>query len=83
VQVTADQLLDGTEIVLEEDGYRITPYRLAVPVGPVHFGITVRDSATVEDGILVDRMKVTWFGIPVARAEVRVRPTESRSRASS
>ena len=77
VQVTADPLLDGTDILLEEDGYRIVPYRVAIPVGPVHFGITVRDSATVDDGMLVNRLKVTWFGLPVALAELRVRPEPS------
>ena len=74
VRVTADPLLDGTQILLEEDGYRIAPYRVAIPVGPVHFGVTVRDSATVEDGTLVNRMRVSWFGLPVARVELRARP---------
>ena len=74
VRVTADPLLEGTEIFLEDDGYRIAPYLVAVPVGPVHFGVTVRDSATVEDGTLVKRMRVSWFGLPVARVELRARP---------
>jgi hypothetical protein len=76
VHVTADPLLDGTEILLEEDGYRILPYRMAIPVGPVHFGVTVRDRATVEDGTLVNRLKIRWFGLPVARVELRSRPEE-------
>ena len=83
LQITSDPLLDGTEILLEEDGYRILPYRVAVPVGPVHFGLRVRDSATVEDGTLVNTLKVSWFGLPVARVELRARPTETGSRASS
>jgi hypothetical protein len=74
VRVTADPLLDGTEILLEEDGYRIVPYRVSVPVGPIHFGVSVRDSATVDDGTLVNRLRVSWFGLPVARVERRVRP---------
>ena len=74
VRVTSDPLLDGTDILLEEDGYRIVPYRVAVPVGPVHFGVSVHDSATVEDGTLVNRLRVSWFGLPVARVELRVRP---------
>ena len=75
VTVTADPLLDGTEILLEENGYRIVPYRVAVPVGPVHFGVTVRDSAKMDNGTLVNVMRVSWFGLPVARIEVRVRST--------
>lgn len=73
VRITSDQLLDGTEILLEEDGYRIMPYRVAVPVGPVHFGVRVRDSATMRDGTLVNRLGVSWFGLPVARVELRAR----------
>jgi hypothetical protein len=50
------------------------PYRVAIPVGPVHFGLKVRDSATVEDGTLINRLKISWFGLPVARVELRARP---------
>ena len=78
VRVTSDPLLDGTDILLEEDGYRIVPYRVAIPVGPVHFGLTVRDSATFDDGILVNRLKIRWFGLPVARVELRARPEPAR-----
>ncbi len=74
VEVTADPLLDGTQILLEEDGYRIVPYRVAVAVGPVHFGVTVRDSATVQGGTLVNRQTISWFGLPVARVELRAKP---------
>jgi uncharacterized protein DUF998 len=74
LEVTADPLLDGTEILLQEDGYRIVPYRVAIPVGPVHFGLTVRDAATVRDGMLVNRLKISWFGLPVARVELRAEP---------
>jgi hypothetical protein len=81
VEVVADELLDRTYIVLEEDGYRIAPYRVAIRVGPVHFGVSVRDSATVENGTLVNRFRASWFGLPVARIEVRVRP-ESEPAAS-
>jgi uncharacterized protein DUF998 len=83
VRVLSDRLLGAAEILLEEDGYRIVPYRVAIPVGPVHFGLKVRDSATVDDGTLVNRLKISWFGLPVARVELRARPTETYSRASS
>lgn len=74
LEVTAGPLLDGTEILLDENGYRIVPYRVAIPVGPVHFGLTVRDSAAVRDGTLVNRLKISWFGLPVARVELRAEP---------
>jgi hypothetical protein len=74
VEVTSDPLLDGTQILLDDDGYSIVPYRVAIPVGPIHFGLTVRDSATVEDGTLINLQTVRWFGLPVARVELRARP---------
>jgi hypothetical protein len=74
LRVTSGPLLDGTDVLLEEDGYRIVPYRMAIPVGPVHFGLTVHDSATVHDGTLVNRLRIRWFGLPVARIEMRARP---------
>jgi hypothetical protein len=84
VEVVADELLDRTYIVLEEEGYRIAPYRVAIGVGPVHFGVSVRESATVENGTLVNTYRTSWFGLPIARIEARVRPEiATRSPASS
>ena len=80
VEVVADVVLDGTYIVLEEEGYRVAPYRVAMQVGPVHFGVNVRETATVTDGTLVNRYKVNWFGLPVAHIEARVRPEASATR---
>jgi hypothetical protein len=74
LRVTSGPLLDGTDVWLEEDGYRIVPYRMAIPVGPVHFGVSVRDTATVQDGTLVNRLRIRWFGLPVARIELRAQP---------
>jgi hypothetical protein len=81
VRVFSDRLIGSTEILLEEDGYRIMPYRVAIPVGPVHFGLTVRDTATVVDGMLVNLLRVSWFGLPVARVELRARPDARSDRA--
>jgi hypothetical protein len=82
VRVLSNRLLGDAQILLEEDGYRIMPYRVAIPVGPVHFGLKVRDSASVDDGMLINRLKITWFGLPVARVELRAQPATC-SRASS
>ena len=83
VEVMADVLLGRTYIALEEEGYRVAPYRVASPVGPVHFGVSVRETATVDGGTLVNRYKVSWFGLPVARIEVRVRPEDSTAAAAA
>jgi Protein of unknown function (DUF998) len=75
VHVTSDPLLDGADIVLREGGYRLAPYRVAVPVGPLHFGLTVRDHGALEPGgEFVNRLRISWFGLPVARVEIRARP---------
>ena len=76
VHVTSDRLLGSTEIILSDEGYQVVPYRVAYEVGPISFGLRVHDSATLRDGVLVNRMKVSWFGLPVARAELRARPYE-------
>ena len=73
--MTGDDLPDGAELRLEEGGYRIAPYRLAVPVGPVRFTMLCRDSAvTLPDGGLRGTIEMSWLRIPVARLSAAVRP---------
>ena len=68
VHVTGDDMPDGAELRLEEGGYRIAPYRLAVPVGPVRFTLRCRDSATpLPGGGVHGRIEMSWLGLPVAR----------------
>jgi hypothetical membrane protein len=75
VHVTADDAPDGTDILLEEDGYRLMPYKFVIPVGPTRFACRCRDEHRLtEDGTLVDTMRLSWHGLPVARITIHARP---------
>jgi hypothetical protein len=75
VHVTGDDLPDGAELQLEEGGYRIAPYRVAVPVGPARFTVLCRDSATaLPDGGVKDTIEMSWLRIPVAPLSADVQP---------
>jgi hypothetical protein len=78
IHVTADDMPDGADLRLDEDGVRMAPFRLAVPVGPIRFVVRCHPQARVEpDGTLVYDVPVRWHGLPVARAELRARPVDT------
>jgi hypothetical membrane protein len=80
IHVTADDAPDGTDLLLEEGGYRIAPYRFVVPVGPLRFVLWCRESHHLEpDGTIVDTMRLRWHGLPVARITIRARAKGERS----
>jgi hypothetical membrane protein len=75
VHVTADDAPDGMDILLEEGGYRLTSYKFVVPVGPLRFALSCRDTHELAaDGTLIDTMRLSWHGLPVARITIRARP---------
>jgi hypothetical membrane protein len=74
IHVTADDAPDGTDLLLEEGGYRIAPYRFLVAVGPLRFALWCREEHRLEpDGTIVDAMRLRWHGLPVARITIRAR----------
>jgi hypothetical protein len=82
VRLTAGDLPDGADVWLEEDGYRMTPCRMAFPLGPVPVLIRVHDLSHVEpDGTLVNTFDArdVVFGLPIARLTFRVRPVVAGS----
>lgn len=75
VRVTGDDLPEGAELRLEEGGYRIAPYKVAVPVGPVTFMLRCRDSAEpLPGGGVMGTIEMSWLRMPVARLSAAVRP---------
>ena len=79
VRVTAGDMPDGADAWFEEDGYRVTPFRMAFPIGPVPVYIRVHDVSYVEpDGTFANTFEARdlVFGIPLARTTFRVRPTD-------
>jgi Protein of unknown function (DUF998) len=78
IHVTADDAPGGTELLLEEGGYRIRPYRFLVSVGPLNFSMSCREEHRLEpDGTIVDTMRLRWYGLRVARVTIRARPERS------
>jgi hypothetical protein len=74
LHVTADDAPDGMDILLEEGGYRLTGYKFVVPIGPLRFALRCRDTHWLDDeGTLIDTMRLSWHGLPVARITIHAR----------
>jgi hypothetical membrane protein len=76
IHVMGDDVPGGADLLLEEGGYRMTPYRFAIPIGPVRFALRPRDEVRPagDDGTLEWTIRFRWFGLPVARLRGLVRP---------
>ena len=80
VHVSADDVPGGTDLLLEERGYRIKPYKFLVSVGPLRFALNCREAHRIEtDGTIVDTMRLGWHGLPVARITIRARPDRTEA----
>jgi hypothetical protein len=78
IHVTSDDMPDGAEIRIDEAGYRIAPYRVLVPLGPLRLIFTCHDAAVVEpDGTLAYEVRLRWHGLPVAHLDMRARPVDT------
>jgi hypothetical protein len=78
IHVSSDDMPNGTDVTITDEGYQVAPYRLLVPIGPLGFMVRARDQATVEhDGTLKYVVRVNWHGLPVARVEMRARPVDT------
>jgi hypothetical protein len=81
IHVTADDAPDGTDLLLEEGGYRIAPYRFLVAVGPLRFALWCREQHRLgPDRTVIDTMALRWHGLPVARITIRARAELERER---
>jgi hypothetical membrane protein len=77
VLITGSDMPDGAEAVIEEDGYRMVPFRMAFPIGPVALPVRCHDVSHVEpDGTLVNSFEARSIvlGVLLARISFRVRP---------
>lgn len=71
---TLDPPHAAAEITFDEAGYRVSPYDVAIPLGPIALTLRCRDQHRVEsDGTLVDTIDARLLGVPVARATLRAR----------
>jgi Protein of unknown function (DUF998) len=77
VEVVGSRLPDGTALDFEPEGYRIHPYRLVVPLGPIVVPFWCRDRHHVDgDGTLHDNVDLMAGPLRVGRVTIRVRPEE-------
>ena len=77
IAITAGDLPEGAVVDVEEDGYRVTPFRMDFPIGPVGLPIRVHDVSRVEeDGTLLNvfEARAPVLGVLLARLTFRVRP---------
>ena len=86
VRLTAGDLPDGLDVWIEEGGFRMPPFRVNYPLGPLPLLVRCVDRSFVEvDGTFVNRFDAYTVGIPVplARVTFRVRPVEPSPSAGS
>lgn len=77
IEITAGDLPEGAVVQVEQDGYRVTPFRMEFPIGPVAIPIRVHDVSRVEpDGTLLNifEARALVFGLRLAQLTFRVRP---------
>ena len=78
VRLTADDLVDGADVWIEDDGWRVTEFRLAWPIGPLPLIVRCADRSHVAaDGTFVNTFEIYPLGlrIPLARVTFRMRPS--------
>ena len=78
IHVSADDMPDGADVTIGEEGYQVAPYRVLVPVGPVRLMLRARDQVAVKDSSTLEYIvRVSWHGLPIARVEMRARPVDT------
>jgi hypothetical protein len=76
VRLTANDLIDGADVWLEPEGFRLSEFRMAWPVGPFPLIVRCVDRSYFEpDGTFVNKIDIYSLGlrIPVARVTFRMR----------
>jgi hypothetical protein len=77
VHVTGDNMPSGADVVIQEDGYRVTPFPVAFPIGPVNVPLICHDVSHVEpDGTFANTYEARSIvlGLLFARVTFRVKP---------
>ena len=84
VRLTANDLPDGADVWLEPEGFRLSEFRMAWPVGPFPLIVRCSDRSFFEpDGTFVNRIDIYSLGIriPVARVTFRMRSSGAAPKA--
>jgi hypothetical protein len=76
VRLTANDLVDGADVWLEPEGFRLSEWRMAWPIGPFPLIVRCADRSYFEpDGTFVNVIDIYSLGlrVPVARVTFRMR----------
>ena len=79
IRLTAGDLPEGADVWLDEDGYRMSPFRMDFPIGPLQLPVRCHDVSRVEsDGTLVNTFDARSLvgGFLIGRLTFRVRPVD-------
>jgi hypothetical protein len=77
VRITGGDMPEGADALIEEGGYRVVPFPVAFPIGPVSIPVMCHDVSSVEpDGTLANTFEARTIvlGILLARVTFRVKP---------
>jgi hypothetical protein len=83
VRLTANDLVDGADVWLEPEGFKLSEFRMAWPVGPIPLIVRCLDRSYFEpDGTFVNTIDLYSLGprVPVARVTFRMRSSETAER---
>jgi hypothetical protein len=74
IHVTAEDLPNGADVLLDEDGYRVAPFTMLIPVGPLRLPLRCHEHGRMDGRTLVDTVELRFLGLPAGRAVMRVAP---------
>ena len=83
LHVTSDDMPGGADILLSEHGFTYTPYVIRVRRGPFRIRLRCHDVTVVEeDGVIRDRIKMSWLGLPQGTLTMSITADRSRVQTS-
>jgi hypothetical protein len=73
IHVTADDMPLGADITLSAAGYRFSPYLIWTEHNGRRIRLRCVDTNEIQsDGTIVDTIRMSWYGLPVATLRMRV-----------
>ena len=78
LHATSNDTPGGADIILSESGYTYTPYVILARRGSFRVRLRCRDVNVVdEDGVIRDRVDMSWLGLPQATLTVTIQVDRS------
>jgi len=78
LRVTSPDMPGGADVRLSKDGYTYSPYLIVMRIGPFRFHVKCTDANVIDpDGLIHDRVEMTWLGLRVATLTMTIRVDRS------